>query len=176
MCSVVPALAQIFGLIQMQSKSNPSAQKGIPHNPIIPKSSYVQCNTNKSLRSTLAICSFWSTLVPSVYFSPFGPFSPLWSIALSLVHFGPLLHFHPLGPIQSIQSFCSIRSTLVSQVQSIRSFWSTSVYQLHYVESGPLRSNSNHLLENSVLLVQFSPFCPLQSIVPKQTLSYLKHA
>ena len=69
MCSVVPALAQIFGLIQMQSKSNPSAQKGIPHNPIIPKSSYVQCNTNKSLRSTLAICSFWSILV---HFSSFG--------------------------------------------------------------------------------------------------------
>ena len=116
---------------------------------------------------------FWSTSVPQVYFSPF---SPLWSIALSLVHFGPLLHFHPLGPIQSIQSFCSIRSTLVSQVQSIRSFWSTSINQVHYVESGPLRSNSNHLLENSILLVQFSPFCPLQSIVPKQTLSYLKHA
>ena len=69
MCSVVPAPAQIFGLIQMQSKSNPSAQKGIPHNPIIPKSSYVQCNTNKSLRSTLVICSFWSI---SVHFSPFG--------------------------------------------------------------------------------------------------------
>ena len=42
---------------------------------------------------------FRSTLVPSVYFSPFGPFSPLWSIALSLVHFGPLLHFRPFGTI-----------------------------------------------------------------------------
>ena len=42
---------------------------------------------------------FRSTSVPSVYFSPFGPFSPLWSIALSLVHFGPLLHFRPLGTI-----------------------------------------------------------------------------
>ena len=41
MFSVVLAPAQIFGLIQMQSKSNPSAQKGIPHNPIINKSSYV---------------------------------------------------------------------------------------------------------------------------------------
>ena len=119
---------------------------------------------------------FQSTSIPSVYFSPFGPFSPLWLIALSLVHFGPLLHFHPLGTIQSIRSFCSIRSTLVSQVQSIRSFWSTSIYQLHYVESGPLRSNSDHLLENSVLLVQFSPFCPLQSIVSKQTLNCFKHA
>ena len=116
---------------------------------------------------------FRSTSVPSVYFSPFGPFSPLWSIALSLVHFGPLLHFCPLGTIQSIRSFCS---TLVSQVQSIRSFWFTSVYQLHYVESGPLRSNLDHFLENLVLLVQFSPFCPLQSIVPKQTLSCFKHA
>ena len=116
---------------------------------------------------------FRSTSVPSVYFSPFGPFSPLWSIALSLFHFGPLLHFRPLGTIQSIQSFCSIRSTLVSKVQSIRS---TSVYQLHYVESGPLRSNLDHFLENLVLLVQFSPFCPLQSIVPKQTLSCFKHA
>ena len=119
---------------------------------------------------------FRSTSVPSVYFSPFGPFSPLWSIALSLVHFGPLLHFHPLGTIWSIRSLCSIRSTLVSQVQSIRSFWSTSVYQLHYVESSPLWSNSDHLLENPVLLVQFSPFCPLQSIVPKQTLSCFEHA
>ena len=119
---------------------------------------------------------FRSTSVPSVYFSPFGPFSPLWSIALSLVHCGPLLHFRPLGTIQSIRSFCSIRSTLVSQVQSIWSFWSTSFYQLHYVESGPLRSNSDHLLENLVLLVQSSPFCPLQSIVSKQTLSCFKHA
>ena len=42
---------------------------------------------------------FRSTLVPSVYFSLFGPFSPLWSIALSLVHCGPLLHFRPLGTI-----------------------------------------------------------------------------
>ena len=119
---------------------------------------------------------FRSTSVPLVYFSPFGPFSPLWSITFSLVHCGPLLHFRPLGTIQSIRSFCSIRSTLVLQVQSIRSFWSTSIYQLHYVESGPLRSNSDHLLENLVLLVQFSPFCPLQSIVPKQTLSCFKHA
>ena len=42
---------------------------------------------------------FQSSLVPLVYFSPFGPFSPLWSITLSLVHFGPLLHFRPLGTI-----------------------------------------------------------------------------
>ena len=42
---------------------------------------------------------FQSTSVPLVYFSPFGPCSPLWSIALSLVHFGPLLHFCPLGTI-----------------------------------------------------------------------------
>ena len=42
---------------------------------------------------------FQSTSIPSVYFSPFGPFNPLWLIALSLVHFGPLLHFHPLGTI-----------------------------------------------------------------------------
>ena len=41
MFNVVPAPAQIFGLIQMQSKSNLSAQKGIPHNLIINKSSYV---------------------------------------------------------------------------------------------------------------------------------------
>ena len=69
MCSVVLAPAQIFGLIQMQSKSNPSAQKGIPHNPIINKSSYVQCNTNKSLTSTLVIYSSWAI---SVHFNPFG--------------------------------------------------------------------------------------------------------
>ena len=69
MFSVVPALAQIFGLIQMQSKSNPSAQKGIPYNPIINKLSYMQCNTNKSLTSTLVIYSFWAI---SVHFSPFG--------------------------------------------------------------------------------------------------------
>ena len=69
MFSVVPAPALIFGLIQMQSKSNPSAQKGIPHNPIINKSSYVHCNTNKSLTSTLVIYSFWAI---SVHFSPFG--------------------------------------------------------------------------------------------------------
>ena len=69
MCSVVLAPAQIFRLIQMQSKSNPSAQKGIPHNPIIHKSSYVQYNINKSLTSTLVIYSFWAI---SVHFSPFG--------------------------------------------------------------------------------------------------------
>ena len=135
--------------------------------------SVTQTSPLRLLWSFTLLGQFWSTLVPSVYFSPFGPFSPLWSITLSLVHFGPLLHFRPLGTIQSIRSFCS---TLVSQVQSVRSFWSTSVYQLHYVESGPLRSNSDHLLENSVLLVQFSPFCPLQSIVSKQTLSCFKHA
>ena len=69
MCSVVLAPTQVFGLIQMQSKSNPSAEKGIPHNPIIYKSSYVQCNTNKSLMSTLVIYSFWAI---SVHFNPFG--------------------------------------------------------------------------------------------------------
>ena len=66
MFSVVLAPTQIFGLIQMQSKSNPSAQKGIPHNPIINKSSYVQCNTNKSL---MIIYSSWAI---SVHFNPFG--------------------------------------------------------------------------------------------------------
>ena len=135
--------------------------------------SVTQTSPLRLLWSFTLLGPFRSTSVPSVYFSPFGPFSPLWLIALSLVHFGPLLHFRPLGTIQSIRSFCS---TLVSQVQSIRSFWSTSVYQLHYVESDQLRSNSDHMLENSVLLVQFSPFCPLQSIVSKQTLSYFKHA
>ena len=135
--------------------------------------SVTQTSPLRLLWSFTLLRPFRSTSVPSVYFSPFGPFSLLWSIALSLVYFGPLLHFRPLGTIQSIRSFCS---TLVSQVQSIWSFWSTSVYQLHYVESGPLRSNSDHLLENSVLLVQFSPFCPLQSIVSKQTLSCFKHA
>ena len=78
MCSVVPAPTLIFGLIQMQSKSNLSAQKGIPHNSIIHKSSYVQCNTNKSLTSTLVIYSFWAI---SVHFSQ-SLF--LWSI---LVHY-----------------------------------------------------------------------------------------
>ena len=138
--------------------------------------SVTQTSPLRLLWSFTLLGPFRSTLVPSVYFSPFGPFSPLQSIALSLVHFGPLLHFRPLGTIQSIRSFCSVTSTLVSQIQSIRSFWSTSVYQLHYVEFGPLRSNSDHLLENSILLVQFSPFCPLQSIVCKQTLSCFKHA
>ena len=138
--------------------------------------SVTQTSPLRQLWSFTLLGPFRSISVPSVYFSPFGPFSPLWSITLSLVHFGPLLHFCPLGTIQSIRSFCSIRSTLVLQVQSIQSFWSTSVYQLHYVESGPLRSNSDHLLVNSVLLVQFSPFCPLQSIVSKQTLSCFKHA
>ena len=134
MCSVVPAPAQIFGLIQMQSKSNPSAQKGCPHNPIIPKSSYVKCNTNKPLRSTLVICSFWSI---SIYFSPLGL---LQSIQFTLVIHSfqsILVHFGPLGTLQSIQSFCSIRSTLVSLVQSIQSFWSTLVYQVHF---GPIQS------------------------------------
>ena len=156
MCSVVLDPAQIFGLIQMQSKSNPSAQKGLPHNPIIHKSSYVQCNTNKS---TLVICSFWSI---SVHFSPLGLLQSIWSIQSTLFNRSCqsiLVHFRPLGTLQSI-----------------RSFWFTSVYLVHFVESGPVRSNLDQLLENLVLLVQFSPFCPLQSIVPKQTLSWFKHA
>ena len=173
MCSVVPDPTQIFGLIQMQSKRNPSAQKGLPHNPIIHESSYVQCNTNKS---SLVICFFWSI---SVHFSPLDLLQSIWSIQSTLVNhsfWSILVHFRPLGTLQSIWSFCSFRSTLVSQVQSIRSFWSTSVYQVHFVESDPTRSNSNHLLKNLVLLVWFSPFCPLQFIVPKQTLSCFKHA
>ena len=121
MFSVVPALAQIFGLIQVQSKSNPSAHKGIPHNPIINKSSYVQCNTNKSLTSTLVIYSSWAI---SVHFSPFGLLQSIWSIQstlfncsfsspfwsttplpsfrYNLVHSVLLLHFGLIGPVHSI--------------------------------------------------------------------------
>ena len=61
--------------------------------------SVTQTSPLRLLWSFTLLGPFWSTLVPSVYFSPFGPFSPLWSITLSLVHFGPLLHFRPLGTI-----------------------------------------------------------------------------
>ena len=61
--------------------------------------SVTQTSPLRLLWSFTLLGPFRSTLVPSVYFSPFGPFSPLWSIALSLVHFGSLLHFCPLGTI-----------------------------------------------------------------------------
>ena len=138
MFSVVLALTQIFGLIQMQSKSNPSAQKGIPHNPIINKSSYVQCNTNKSLRSTLVICSFWSI---SVHFSPLGLLQSIWSIQSTLFNrscWSILVHFRPLGTLQSIWSF-----------------WSTLVYQVQFrpfaTKLGPLGLVQSILFHFSVL-------------------------
>ena len=44
----LPHPAQIFGLVQMQSKRNPSVQEGLSHNPILLKSSYVQCKSQES--------------------------------------------------------------------------------------------------------------------------------
>ena len=162
MCSVVPAPAQIFGLIQMQSKRNLSAQKGLPHNPIIPESSYVQRNTNKSFRSTLVICSFWSI---SVHFSPLGLLQSLWSIQSTLVNrsfsspfwstfvpqvqFSPFGPFAPLGPLWSLRSspfdpfgpLQSIRSTMLKPVhfgliqticQRTRSSWTSLVHFVHF--------------------------------------------
>ena len=43
-----PHPAHIFGLIRLQSKRNPSVQKGLPYNSIINKSSYVQCKPSQS--------------------------------------------------------------------------------------------------------------------------------
>ena len=161
MCSVVLAPAQIFGLIQMQSKSNPSSRKGIPHNLIIHKSSYVQCNTNKSLRSTLVIFSFWAL---SVHFSLFGLLQSIWSIQSTLVNQSILVHystsvpqvqfspfgpFAPLGPLWSCRSsqfgpfglLQSIRSAVLNPVhfspiqtiwQRTRSFWSSLVHFVHF--------------------------------------------
>ena len=127
--------------------------------------SVTQTSPLRLLWSFTLLGAFRSTSVPSVYFSPFGPFNPLWSIALSLVHFGPLLHFCPLGTIQSIQSFWS---TLVSQVQYIRSFWSTSVYQLHYVESGPIQTicqRTRSFWSSLVHFVHFSLLFPNRHLV-----------
>ena len=130
MCSVVLAPAQIFRLIQMQSKSNPSAQKGIPHNPIIHKSSYVQYNINKSLTSTLVIYSFWAI---SVHFSPFGLLQSIWSIQSTLVN-----RFFS-GPFWSTTPLSSLRYNLVYSVLLL--------HQVHFGLVGPV---------HSVLLVHFS--------------------
>ena len=132
MCSVVPAPTQIFGLIQMQSKSNPNAQKGLPHNPIIPKSSYVQCNTNKSLRSTLVICSFWSILV---HFSPSGLLQSIQSTLVNRSFSSPFWSTTPLP---------SLRSNLVHSVLLL--------HQVHFGLVGPV---------HSVLLVHFNQLGPL---------------
>ena len=135
MCSVVPALAQIFGLIQMQSKSNPSAQKGIPHNLIIHKSSYVQCNTNKSLTSTLVIYSFWAI---SVHLSPFDLLQSIWSIQSTLVN----RSFS--GPFWSTTPLPSFRYNLVHSVLLL--------HQVHFGLLGPV---------HSILLVHFGLLGPL---------------
>ena len=124
MFGVILAPAQIFGLIQMQSISNPSAQKGIPHNPIINKSSYVQCNTNKSLTSTLVIYPFWAI---SVHFSPFGLLQSIWSIQSTLVNrsfSGPFWSTTPLPSLRynlvhSVLLLCQVHFGLVDLVHSI---------------------------------------------------------
>ena len=160
MCSVVPNPAQIFGLIQMHSKSNPRAQKGLPHNLIIHKSSYVQCNTNKSLRSTLVICSFWSI---SVHFSPLGLLQSIWSIQSTLFNrscWSILVHFRPLGTLQSIRSFCSITlwSLRSSPFGPFGPLWSIRSILLNLVQFGPIQTICQRTRSSWSSLVHFVHF------------------
>ena len=102
--------------------------------------SVTQTSPLRLLWSFTLLGQFWSTLVPSVYFSPFGPFSPPCSIALSLVHFGPLLHFCPLvqfSPSGPFAPLWSRRSSPFSPFGPLQSISSTMLNPVHF---GPIQT------------------------------------
>ena len=135
MFSVVPALAQIFGLIQMQSKSNPSARRVFHITRLF--LNRVMCSvTQTSPLGLLVICSFWSI---SVHFSPFGLLQSILSIQSTLVN----RSFS--GPFWSTTPLPSLRYNLVHSVLLL--------HQVHFGFVGPV---------HSVLLVHFSLLGPLR--------------
>ena len=115
------------------------------------RSNFDHFGPRRSIQSSLVIFSFWSILV---HFSPLGILQSTGSIQSTLVihsFWSIFVYFGPLGILQSIWSFCSIRSTLVSDVQFIRSFWFTSVQFRPFGSTWSICSSLVHFVRFNLL-------------------------